>query len=37
LLFMLFTRLKTVTQINSSPEQNILDFCIMEREKSAKQ
>jgi hypothetical protein len=26
LLFMLFTRLKTVTQISSSPEQNILDF-----------
>ncbi|MFT6992257.1 MAG: choline-glycine betaine transporter [Paraglaciecola sp.] len=26
LLFILLTRLKTVTQINSSPEQNIIDF-----------
>jgi hypothetical protein len=36
LVFILFTRLKTVSQISSSPEQNILDFTIMERVKSAK-
>jgi choline-glycine betaine transporter len=37
LVFILFTRLKTVTHISSSPEQNILDFENLERVKSAKQ
>jgi hypothetical protein len=31
LLFMLFTRLKTVAQISSSPAENILDFDSIER------